>query len=117
MKTVFLLSPVTVYGSRLFPSLFHPVEVDRISEDLLRRPPPELVEVVDPLLFGQFRVADLAGDGRAVEDARAERDVARLFGRDAGRRKDRRLLDAVEFEHLPVQKRRPDPAFAALVQV
>src|ERR1051325_5073973 len=64
------------------PSFFHPVEVDRAAEDSFGLAASELVEVVDALLLRQLRaVVEAHRDGRAVKEARADGDVARLLWR------------------------------------
>src|SRR3954468_24533335 len=83
---------------------FHAVEVDRAAEDFLGCAASELVEVVDALLLRQSRaVVEARRHGRAVQEAPADRDVARRLRLFARRHEDGRLLYAVEVERLPVE--------------
>src|ERR1044071_8560209 len=99
-------------------SLLHAVEIDRAAEYLLGRAAAIVFEVVDALVLGQPpALLELRGHGRAVQKARAEGDVARLFDGLARRHEDGRLLDAVEFQQLPAQHRPPPARLAALAPV
>src|SRR5919112_198093 len=97
---------------------FRPVEVDRAAEDPLGLAPPVLVEVVDALLLREHRaVVETGGHGRAVQEARAYGDVARMLGLPARRHEDRRLPQAVEIEQGPVEDGRAHSRLAARAQV
>src|SRR5215217_4772706 len=110
--------PYSSLTTHHFLSLLHAVEIDRPPEDFLGRAAAVVVEVVDALVLGQPpALLELRRHGRAVQQARADGDVARLLRRLPRRHEDGRLLDAVEFQQLPAKERPAHARLAAAAQV